>query len=159
MSQNSFRIEDWDFKFENIFDDESTRNDFGKYMGSVHNAEPFDFYVAVENLRRLRSAANQIRSARDIVQRHIVPGAKHEINIDKQPRSDILSLASRLRIHGGGGGGYDGDISFEQQRELVAVFNTAQNIVFREMKVRHLFILVYLFIYLFFTIIITNNID
>lgn len=154
-------IENWKFKFENIFDDDATRDDFGKYMASVHNAEPFQFYVAVENLKRLRSATNQVRAARDIMERFVEPFAPQEINIDKPTRMDILMLVDRLGIwkmepsssaqsassastmskkdhhhhhRNDRHGSVDVDMTMEQQRELSHVLGKAQNIVFREMK-------------------------
>lgn len=136
-----FRIEEWVFKFERMFDNALVRGNFGAYLSSVHNADPFNFYLEVEELKRLRALSNQVSSARSIVDKYIRHNSRHEINIDRATRVHILDMVEKLGLDRPD---VEQSITAEQQIALAKVFNNAQNNVFREMKVC---VVVYIYIY------------
>ncbi|EFC46178.1 predicted protein [Naegleria gruberi] len=120
-------IQRYKFNIEAVFDHESARDCFRKFLKDNLNEDPFMFYEMVEKYQKTRLDKNRFDMAVEIMNTFIVVSAKHELNLSMTIRKDILKIWSLTQEFNEG-----------KAVELIEcpsdLFQKAQNVIFSELK-------------------------
>ncbi|KAG2386690.1 hypothetical protein C9374_002434 [Naegleria lovaniensis] len=85
-------IQQYSYKIEAVFDHKEARETFRKFLRKdCLNEEPFIFYEAVEQYNKTRLNKNRYELARDIIDKFILVGSSHELNLSMNDRKELLN--------------------------------------------------------------------
>ncbi|EFC46038.1 regulator of G-protein signaling 8-like protein [Naegleria gruberi] len=119
--------QNYKFNIEAVFDHESARDCFRKFLKDNLNEDPFMFYEMVEKYQKTRLDKNRFDMAVEIMNTFIVVSAKHELNLSMTIRNDILKNWKVIQ-----------ELNEGKSAELMEcptdLFQKAQNVIFSELK-------------------------
>jgi hypothetical protein len=90
LTVTTIDTKDYEFSFESLFDNPDIKQVFQQYLESTHNAEPLLFMNEVEVFVSKKSAKNRHTHAKHLIKTFVEPFAKHEINISKHQRQQVI---------------------------------------------------------------------
>nr|CAG4718546.1 unnamed protein product [Naegleria fowleri] len=84
-------IKQYKFKIEAVFDHDEARETFRNFLKKdCLNEEPFIFYEAVEQYNKTRLGKNRFELAHEIIDKFIMVGSSHELNLSMNDRKELL---------------------------------------------------------------------
>ncbi|KAG2374008.1 hypothetical protein C9374_011673 [Naegleria lovaniensis] len=123
-------IKQYNFKIEAVFDHVEARETFRNFLKKdCLNEEPFIFYEAVEQYNKTRLGKNRFELAHDIIDKFIMVGSLHELNLSMNDRKELLKRWKEVSEKN------EAITNTDLISCPIDLFNSIQDVLFIELKV------------------------
>ena len=96
-SKEESRVASWAADFDKLLGDPAGLQTFAEFLKKEFSHENIYFWCACEKFKSLESGAERLKFAKEVMERHLEPGASEPVNVDSMANTstqDLLAQAS-----------------------------------------------------------------